>query len=310
MILCVCLNPALDVTYEVAGLAPGATNQVHVLGHRGGGKGINVARVLRQLGEPTVVTGLLGGTTGADISRDLAAVDVPERFTRIAGESRRTVTIVDGGHATVLNEPGPHVSEREWAAFLVEFDALVAGCEVVVLAGSLPPGTPRDAYCVLTTRAKAAGALVVVDAAGDVLHAALRAQPDLVKPNATELGELVGHDLTSREDVLRAAEWLLVQGAQSAVVSRGVQGLVAVSPVGAFSARAPRPVKGNATGAGDALTAALAMGLRRGDAWPRAVDWGVAVSAAAVTVPMAGETDLAYAHRLLPDVKVETLSWA
>lgn len=309
MIVCVCLNPALDVTYQVPLLMPGATHQVRLVGRRGGGKGINVARVLGQLGEAVVVAGLLGGATGEAIETDLADSGIPRAFLRIAGDSRRSVCVVDGKDATVFNEAGPVIDGSEWDAFLEAFDGLVREARVVVMSGSLPPGVPTHAYRELTMRAKSQGALTVVDAAGRVLLSALEAHPDIVKPNAVELGELGGESLTRRDDVVRAARTLLRSGAGGAVVSRGAEGLVALTPAGLFASRAPARIEGNPTGAGDALTAALAAGLARGEDWPTTLARGVAISAAAVTVPLAGETDLAYAQGLIAEIEVEELTW-
>ena len=309
MIVCVCLNPALDMTYQVAELVPGASHRAQLSSCRAGGKGVNVARVLHQLHEPVLVMGLLGGATGTAVASELAAAGVPTLFTATCQDARRTVTVVDRRDATVLNEPGPVLDERDWSAFLREFDTQVGAARVVVLSGSLPPGLPAEAYRVLTERARASGAVVVVDAAGPALTAALEAGPDLVKPNVVELAGIVGRDLSELHDVLQAAESLRRNGARVAVVSRGAHGLVALTGAAAFRAAVKVRVSGNATGAGDALTAVLARGMRRGDDWRSTLREGVAVSAAAVTVQHAGEADLAHAGRLLGDVEVEEMPW-
>jgi tagatose 6-phosphate kinase len=178
---------------------------------------------------------------------------------------------------------------------------------VVVVSGSQPPGVPVDGYAELTRLAAAAGATVVLDAAGPALRAALAARPDLVKPNRRELAELAGRDLDGLDDLLAAGRALAEAGAGSVLVSLGADGLVALTPEGAFRARVPTPLAGNPTGAGDALAAAVARGLRRGDDWPGCLAHGVAVAAASVTVDHAGATDLAVAAELLPAVKVEAI---
>ena len=105
MILTVTLNPAWDVTYRVPRLTRHTSHRVGSVLQRPGGKGLNVARVLHVLGEPALATGLAGGATGALLR---AALEIPHDFAEIAGETRRTVTVVDGD-ATVFNEPGPDV---------------------------------------------------------------------------------------------------------------------------------------------------------------------------------------------------------
>ncbi len=144
MIVTVTLNAALDVAYDVEALVPHATHRVLEVRARAGGKGVNVARVLRQLGQDAVVTGLAGGHTGTLIRADLAASGLPDALVPISRESRRTLAIVsrrDGG-ATLLNEPGPQVREEEWAGLLARFDRLLAAAQAVMLSGSLPVGVP------------------------------------------------------------------------------------------------------------------------------------------------------------------------
>ena len=307
MILCVCLNPALDVTYGVTELTYGGTHRAQVVGRRAGGKALNVARVLHQLGEPVLATGLAGGADGGAVLADLAELGVAAEFAEIEGESRRTVTVYDGRQATEFDEVGPVVGEAEWGSFRSLYTRLLAGATVVVISGSQPPGVPVDAYAELTTLAAAAGATVVLDAAGPALRAALTARPDVVKPNRLELAELVGRTLDDLDDLLAASGTLVEAGAGSVLVSLGADGLVALTPDGAFRVRVPAPVAGNPTGAGDALAAAVVRGLRRGDDWPSCLVDGVAVAAASVAVGQAGATDEALAAQLRPTVQLEKL---
>jgi tagatose 6-phosphate kinase len=307
MILCVCLNPAMDVTYAVPELVEGETHRAEVIGRRAGGKALNVARVLGQLGEPVLATGLAGGAEGAALLADLAGAGVAAEFAGIAGQSRRTTTVYDGRRATGFYEVGPEVSDAEWGAFRSLYTRLVADAAIVVLSGSQPPGVPVDAYAQLTRLAAGAGATVVLDAAGPELRAALPARPDLVKPNRRELAELAGRTLDGLDDLLAAGRGLAEAGAGSVLVSLGPDGLVALTPDGRYRARLATPVAGNPTGAGDALAAAVARGLRRGDDWPTCLANGVAVAAASVSVDHAGATDLALAAELLPAVEVEAI---
>ncbi|WP_055478346.1 1-phosphofructokinase family hexose kinase [Sphaerimonospora mesophila] len=293
MILTVTLNAALDVTYEVAELVPGGTHRANAVHERAGGKGVNVARVLTALGHDRVLaTGLAGGPAGAEITAELAAAGIPARFAPIAGDSRRTVAIVASGDATMFNEPGPVVTAEEWHGFRELFRALCAEAEVVVLSGSLPPGVPADAYALLTADARARGVRVLLDADGEPLRLGLAAGPDVVKPNTAELARVAGPG-----PVTEAARSLLdaASGTSAVVVSRGADGLLGVTSGGTWSVRPPRALAGNPTGAGDAAAAALARALC-GETpvdWPVALADAVALSAAAVLVPVAGDVDLA-----------------
>jgi tagatose 6-phosphate kinase len=217
------------------------------------------------------------------------------------------VTVYDGRHATEFDELGPEVGAAEWGSFRSLYARLLADAAVVVLSGSQPPGVPVDGYGQLTTLARAAGATVLLDAAGPALGAALPARPDVVKPNRQELAALAGRPLDDLDDVLAASGTLVEAGAGAVLVSLGAGGVVGLTPDGRFRARVPSPVAGNPTGAGDALAAAVARGLRRGHDWPSCLVDAVAVAAASVTDDLAGATDAALAAELRPTVLLEKL---
>lgn len=288
MILTVTLNTALDVTYEVDALLPRSSHRVTATHQRAGGKGLNVARVLRTLGHETAVTGLVGGPTGQLIRDDLREAGLPDTLVEISGDSRRTLTVVshEHGDATVFNEPGPHVQGAEWAHFVARYVDAVRSAQVIVLAGSLPPGVPTDAYGQLTRLANEAGAGVVLDSSGRALLDALSARPDIVKPNVDELTTATG--LT---ELPAAAARLRTRGAVAVVTSSGADGLLAHTPKGSWRATPPRALAGNPTGAGDACVAALAEGLVDRAPWPDTLREAVALSASAVVRPVAGEFD-------------------
>ncbi|MFJ3140046.1 1-phosphofructokinase family hexose kinase [Streptomyces sp. NPDC086843] len=305
MILTVTLNAALDVTYGVDSLRPRTSHRVGAAHRRAGGKGVNVARVLAALGHDVTVTGLAGGPTGALLREDLRAVaGLCDELVPVAGGSRQTVTVVSGddGDATVFNEQGPKVSSREWRAFADRFAVLVREASVVTLCGSLPPGLPSDAYARLVRTAAGAGALTVLDTSGPPLLDALGAGPDVVKPNAAELAAATGC-----ADAAEGAARLRALGARSVVVSSGPDGLLADTPGGLLRAAPPERLAGNPTGAGNACVAALAAGLAGGAGWPAVLREAVALSAAAVARPVAGDVDAGVHRRFRTAVIVEEL---
>ena len=289
VVVCVALNPALDVTYVSERFVAGEANRVSRVHTRPGGKAVNVARLLRQAGHDVVVTGFAGGLAGDEIARLLDAQSVPHAFTRCAAGTRRTVSAVsvEDGSATGYNEGGPVITAAEWAQFTAGFGALIGRAGAVVLSGSLPVGLPSDAYAALA----GAGADVFVDAHAAPLLAALAAKPALVKPNEHELAEAAGLTVPiALPDAVRAARALLAGGAQGVVVSLGRRGLLAVQPGGTLLAVPPEQ-RGNPVGAGDAAVAALVDGQLAGRPWPARLRRAAAMSAAAVRQPVAGEVD-------------------
>ncbi|MBO0871352.1 MAG: hexose kinase, partial [Micromonosporaceae bacterium] len=268
--LTVTLNAALDVTYHVPALDPGATHRVSTMDERAGGKGVNVARILHALGEPVLATGLVGGGTGATIRTMLG--DLPHSFVDIAAESRRTVVVNDGTAATGFWEPGPLVTPGEWQAFVAHYGRLLRDCRIAVLSGSLPPGVPADAYATLVSLARAARVPTVLDSSGEALRLGVAANPSVVKPNAHELAEVTGLAVGSGtgaadtvevavDRVRAAADAMRGAGSTAVVASLGTRGLLATTVDGTWYAQPAQPLLGNPTGAGDAAVAALARGL-------------------------------------------------
>jgi tagatose 6-phosphate kinase len=305
VIITVTLNAALDITYDVDELVPHRSHRVTAVRHRAGGKGVNVASVLNRMGHPVIATGYAGGRTGADLRADLDARGVVHRLLDGGGNSRRTVTVVSGAHedATVFNEPGPVVPADAWASLLRALGELVQEqhARVVVISGSLPQGLPADACSQLVAAAHAHGALVVVDAEGAALRDAVTAGPELVKPNRHELMSATGC-----ADIATGVAALRCLGARDVVVSDGAEGIL-LFPLREAPLRAwlREPLAGNPTGAGDALVAALAAGLRAGEEWPAMATRAVAWSAAAVRQPVAGEIDAEDVKDLETQVQME-----
>ncbi|WP_328781940.1 1-phosphofructokinase family hexose kinase [Streptomyces canus] len=302
MILTVTLNTALDITYRVRSLRPHTSHRVTEVIERPGGKGLNVARVLAALGHEVTVTGFTGGATGRMVQDRLTAVPgLVDALVPVTDPTRRTIAVVDeqSGDTTQLNEPGPTVTPAEWSAFQEAYEDLVPSVSAVALCGSLPPGVPVGAYAGLIRTAKAAGVPVLLDTSGEALRRGVAARPDILKPNADELSELTGS-----HEPLRAAQDARRRGALAVVASLGTRGLLATTPEGRWRAAPPARVHGNPTGAGDSLVAGLLSGLVEQLPWPARLTRAVALSAATVLAPVAGEFDRAAYEELLEQVTV------
>ncbi|MEU9995737.1 1-phosphofructokinase family hexose kinase [Streptomyces sp. NPDC050848] len=301
MILTVTLNTALDLTYRVPALVPHASHRVTQVIERPGGKGLNVAHVLAALGHETVATGFAGGSTGEILRTHLAGGPVVDALIPTAGTTRRTVAIVDTatGDTTQLNEPGPTVTPAEWSTFTAHYTGLLADADAVALCGSLPPGIHVGAYAELVRLARSADVPVLLDTSGEPLRRGIAARPDVVKPNADELAQLTG----SREPH-RATRDARRRGAHAVVSSLGPDGLLAATPDGLWRATPPAAVKGNPTGAGDSAVAGLLSGLVEKLPWPERLTRAVALSAATVLAPVAGEFERTAYEDLLTRVTV------
>ncbi|MGW9113274.1 1-phosphofructokinase family hexose kinase [Microbacterium sp. NPDC055683] len=292
MIVVVTPNPALDLTWSLPALERGESHRVGAGHSRAGGKGVNVARVLHALGRPVVaVAPCPASGDGAVFADDLRAAGIPVDLVPRGGPLRRSVAIVEDGTgtATLLNERGSALSRVELAALVRAATARLPDARVLVVSGSLPPETPDGFVGDLVHEARRRGVAVIADVAGPALREAARAGADLVKPNAVELVEATG-----AADPAEGIRRLLADGARMVAASFGADGLC-IARAGdaqpeAVSARMPRPLLGNATGAGDAAVASLARDLSDGVGDLATLARRAAgLSAAAVLAPYAGE---------------------
>ena len=316
MILVVALNPALDITHEVDGVEWAGVNRPSAVRASPGGKGLNVARILRALGADVCLVGLAGGHTGDVLAAQLGGADVHAAFVRIAGETRRTFAVVDTqrDETAIFNEPGPVVSSAEYAAFLDSYAEALPISAAVVLSGSLPRGLAVTTYADLITMAAQANVPALLDTSGDALVAGVTAHPAIAKPNAAELFAAVGsrhHWPAAAADppvqvVVDGAMELRDRGAGAVVVTLGADGLLAVTEEGTWLA-GTTPVTGNPTGAGDAVAAGLAHGMVHDCPWPDRLSHAAALGTAAVAAPVAGEIALSDYQRARADVVVK--SW-
>jgi tagatose 6-phosphate kinase len=177
---------------------------------------------------------------------------------------------------------------------------------VLVVGGSVPLGVPDDGLAALVSAGRRRGLPVLVDTHGPWLLSALAAGTTVVKPNVHELVGATGDD-----DPVRAARDLARSSGATVVASLGADGVIAATATGAWEARPAAALSGNPTGAGDALVAGLARGLRRDPGSSgrpeRLLHDAVALSAAAVLSPEAGDVDPAHHAEQLTGVVVRAL---
>lgn len=315
MIVTVTANPALDVTYDLAApLRVGGVHRVRAQRTVPGGKGVNVARVMHQLGEKVLALGFAGGPGGTALRAGLDSDGVAHDFLDVLPDVRRTVVVHDdAGSTTSLWEPGHAPSDRAAASSALLDRVRESGPAMTALAisGSLPPSIDPALPAALARTAAQAGRPVVADVSGDALRAAVEGGDAVVMPNIDELADLVGVRPSGPAEAAALARELLAKHRLPAiVVTLGSAGLIAVTPSGTLWGRLADPLSGNPTGAGDAACAAVVRRVGSGHAavdWREAVVDAVALSASAVLRPVAGEVDTAAYHDLSNRVILEEL---
>jgi len=263
MIATVTLNPALDKSVTIPGFAAGRTNRASMGRVEPGGKGINVAKALKQLGCPVVALGFLAASDGRIIADALACSGIPGDFVSVPGETRVNLKIKDPltGVETEINEPGFRVEAGHLRALERKIEEMAAQCAVMVFSGSLPPGAPPDVYAGFIRIARRHGARTILDTNGVALKYGIEAAPDLIKPNLAEAEEALGEAIEGEQQLVRAARRLLALGPRTVVISMGADGALAASPGELWRAHPPSIKASSSTGAGDAMVAALAFAM-------------------------------------------------
>jgi tagatose 6-phosphate kinase len=183
----------------------------------------------------------------------------------------------------------------------------VSGCKAVVMSGTLTPSAPADFYFETVRIAVHYGALAVVDAHGPPLIEALRAKPDLVKPNRTELEATAGRNLAGEPDLLKAMREVIERGAKNVAVTAGKSPTLASDGKNCWRILNPQIEVINPIGSGDAFTAGVLHRLVRGDGLGEACRWGAACGAANALNLMAGEVEREDVERLVKGVRVENI---
>ncbi len=290
MILTLTPNAGIDKTYTIEGFGLDRVHRPTTCRAVPGGKGINVVRVLKELGRAGVATGFVGGRTGEAILEGFVAEGIRHDFVSIEDESRLCIAIIDpnSGTQTEVNEIGPQITPEEVQRMLDKVADLLPGKEFIVLCGIAPPGVPTSFYGDIIRMAAGAGVKSVLDTSGEHLRNAIEAGPFMVKPNTAELSQLAGHELLTLEEISGAAKSLKQHGVQITAVSMGRSGAMVTDGVQAWQATPPEIQFASAVGSGDSFVAAFLDSLLDGESVASALAAGTAAGAANATTYGAG----------------------
>ncbi|MGY5345226.1 1-phosphofructokinase [Paenibacillus glucanolyticus] len=300
MIYTVTLNPSIDYIVEVEFIELGGLNRMTRDMKFPGGKGINVSRVLNQLGAENTAIGFLGGFTGRYIDETLGREGIRTDFVDIADDTRINVKLKHGDE-TEINGLGPVIRPEETDALLHKLSQLQAG-DIVVLSGSVPPSLGPGFYERLIGACRKSGAEFVMDTTGEALMKALVHRPLLVKPNHHELAELFSVVIDSNELLVTYGRKLLEEGAQHVLISMAGEGALLITADQVYHANVPSGRVRNSVGAGDSMIAGFVGTLALGKDLLEAFRTGVASGSAT-----AFSDDLAVKEaidRLIPQVNI------
>lgn len=262
-VVTVTLNPALDKTVTVSSLKTGGLNRVKDIRMDAGGKGINVAKVLKKFEVDVLAAGLIAGFQGQLLLEYLEAEGIKTSFLKIPGETRTNLKIVEEKTkiTTEVNEAGFLVTQEDLKRFSDNLLHLMDQTCILVLSGSLPPGVPETIYKDYIEIANAKGIKTILDADGKALEEGIKALPFAIKPNIHELENLAGCKLLEEKDVVLAGRHLIEKGINLVVISMGSEGAIVLNDKETYQVKT-FPIKRESTvGAGDSMVATLAYAL-------------------------------------------------
>ena len=312
MIATVTLNPSLDEWMRLPSLQVGRLNRASAQARYPGGKGLNVSRVVHELGGPTVAFGFAGGRDGAILRGLLRHLEIPHEFVDVRGATRNNYKIHTRHPPglTEINTEGPRVTPANLGALQRRLFAHRPRPVCVTLSGSLPPGAPAATYQRWIRALRRLQIPVALDASGAALRAGLRARPWLIKPNRQEAEELLGHRLTTTGGLVRAVEQLVQRGPRVVILSLGRDGALmgSASPAEMWLAQSPAVHTDSAVGAGDSLVGGFLMGWATQRSLVEALRLGVACGAATAMTPGTELCHRADVRRLLRRVRVRRLA--
>jgi 1-phosphofructokinase family hexose kinase len=289
-------SPSIDRLLHVPAVRVGEIHRPHDVVAVPGGKGLNAARAAHSLGAGVIVVALLGGHAGRWIAGELRAEGVAVEVVPCGGETRTSLSVAsdDGAGLTEFYEPAPEVDEATWESLEAAVETVARDVRWVAVSGSLPPGAPAGAYRRLSDVARRAGARVALDARGAGLAAGLEAQPDFVKVNAEEAGELgIGS-----ASALRGAAG---GGERVAAITHGADGMQLALPFGRELRAVPPAIGTYPVGSGDAALGGFLAALDAGGDWEAALALAAGAAAANAEIPGAGRLDGRRAHELARD---------
>jgi 6-phosphofructokinase 2 len=287
MIVTVTLNPAIDHTLVLPKFVAGDTIRVKSVRSDPGGKGINVSRVVHELGGDSLAMGFAPGGLGRYIEQTLNSQGIPTDFLHMKGEVRTSITILDESRHmnTILSDPGPETDPAYFEELKKRLRKRLHAGDWLVIAGSIPPPLDATVYTDLIDEAANIGAHTVLDADGAALAAGAAAHPEMLKGNKRELERLLGRHLDDETATLKGARQVHDAGVGHVVITRGREGALAVADHENLRGVAPRVRAVSAVGSGDAFLAGVVLTLSKGGSMTEALRLGIASGTASVLFP-------------------------
>lgn len=308
MYLTVTLNPALDKIVYVDQFKIGQVNPIEIRETLAGGKGVDVSKVLRDLGHPVTACGFIGNNHAATFERLCITRSINDRFTRIKGQTRTNIHLLDAdGHETELLEPAPEISAREWKDLMERLGQIMEGCDMVAICGSVPHSITPQMLSEMFSLIERYNIPVLIDTHGPALDVALTKRPHLVKFNKEKIRQQLGKYSVSIDEVTSYAKDLIKLGVKNVLISLDKDGALLYHKDSILKADAPDVEVISTLGCGDAMVASIAESLTLKRTPEEMLRHSVAISSANAMTSEAAKIDMDIYQDLLTKVKVYEL---
>jgi len=299
------LNPAYDLVGFCPKIELGDVNLVKTAGLLPAGKGINVAKVLCDLGAKLTVGGFLGKANYNGFESLFTESKIDNKFQLVDGRTRINVKLTEqNSDVTDLNFSGFLVSPDDWLQFVTQSIKWLTGFDMVVISGSLPEGISLEDFTNWIGKVKKICPKIVFDSSRAALTAGLKAKPWLIKPNNKELEMLIGHALPTIKEIKEAALSLVEKGIDNVVISLGSKGALWVTKHESWLATPPKCEIISTVGAGDSMVAGLVYGLLANYSIKETLVFASAIAALSVGQPGVGVPDKTKLNSMLKKIDV------
>jgi 1-phosphofructokinase family hexose kinase len=303
MIITLTPNTGLDHTVQIVGFHLNRTIRATDSAWGMGGKATDVSWILGRLGVPTRALGFAAGATGLRMETMLQERGVETDFVWVNGESRlNTILVVPGEGQSTITSSSLEVSSGHLAKMKVRYDKALADASCVVMGGSLPKGVPGEFYTEAIEQAHAHNIPVIFDSSGPSLVAGIKSCPNLIKPNLTELGDLLGFVPTSKQEVREAALKVRKKFGVDMIVTLGEDGAIAVFEDGSYFVQPLSIPVMSAAGAGDGVLAGMALAYSYGKAPGYGLRHGFALAGAILKTLATADFRIEDYEQLLPKI--------
>lgn len=305
MIVTITLNPSIDIKYTINNFSLGKVHRALSTTKTAGGKGLNVTRVIKKLGDDVLATGLLGGEVGNFILTTLENLRISHSFINIQESTRNCINIISNLDSTEILEKGPNISKNEWSNFKLHYEDIAKKYEYIVISGSLPSGLEDESYLELLAIGEKYNCKIFLDTSGNTLKKSIAGKPYFIKPNLEEFENLIGKKLENIEDIILEGKKLNKLGIEVIAITLGAKGAIIITNNSSYIVKIPKFDVVNTVGSGDSFVAGFVTGCSRELPFIETIKLAVSCSISNALQEKTGDIDIENIEKISKLINIE-----